>query len=38
MNVLLVACLAVATPLVGIGIFNVQNQLECWDQQKHAQD
>jgi hypothetical protein len=38
MGILLVVLLAIAVPLVGIGIYNLQNLLECWTQQKHAQD
>ena len=38
MIILLVAFLAVAAPLVGIGIYNLQNLVECRTQQKHAQD
>lgn len=38
MNLLLVACLVVAVPLVAIGIYTLQELLECRDQQKHAQD
>ena len=38
MSTLLITCLAVATPFVGAGIYSVQNRLECWTQQKHAQD
>ena len=38
MNILLVMCLAVAMPLAAMAIYNLQNLLECWTQQKHAQD
>jgi hypothetical protein len=38
MNALLVTCLAVAMPLAGIAIYNLQNLLEGRTQQKHAQD
>jgi hypothetical protein len=38
MGMLLVACSAVAIPLVGIGLFSVQNRLEFWTQQKHEKD
>ena len=38
MSILLAACLAVAAPLIGVGLYNLQDQLECRDQQRHAQD
>lgn len=38
MSMLLIACLAVATPLVGLGLFGVQNRLEFWTQQRHEKD
>jgi hypothetical protein len=38
MSMLLIACLAVAIPLVGLGLFSVQNRLEFWTQQRHEKD
>jgi hypothetical protein len=38
MSILLAACLAVAVPLVGLGIYTLQDQLEGWDQQRHSRD
>ena len=38
MSMLLIACFAVAIPLVGFGLFSVQNRLEFRTQQKHEED
>jgi hypothetical protein len=38
MSMLLVACLAIAVPIVAAGLFSVQNRLEFWTQQKHEED
>ena len=38
MSPLLVVCLAIGTPLVGLGVYDLQNRLECWAQERHAQD
>jgi hypothetical protein len=38
MGMLLMACFAVAMPLVGLGLFSVQNRLEFWTQQRHEKD
>ena len=38
MSMLLIVGLAIAIPLVGVGLFSVQNRLEFWTQQKHEKD
>ena len=38
MILLLVVCLAIAAPLIGMVLYDLQKQLECWTQQRHAQD
>jgi hypothetical protein len=38
MTPLLQACVSAATPLVGIGLLNLQARLERWDYERHAQD
>jgi hypothetical protein len=38
MTPLLLACVSAATPLVGIGLLNLQARLERWDYERHAED
>jgi hypothetical protein len=38
MSALLVVCLAVGTPLVALGVSDLQASLERWDQDRHAED
>ena len=38
MSILLAAGLTVAVPFVCLGIYTLQNQLECRTQQKHSRD
>jgi hypothetical protein len=38
MTPLLLVCILAATPLVGIGLLNLQARLERWDDERHAQD
>jgi hypothetical protein len=38
MSMLLIVGLAIAIPLVGVGLLSVQNRLEFWTQQKHEKD
>ena len=38
MTPLMVACLSVAVPIAGVGLFELQARLEQWDQERHAED
>jgi hypothetical protein len=38
MTPLLLVCVAAATPLVGIGLLQLQARLERWDYERHAED
>lgn len=38
MNPLLLVCIAAATPVVGIGLMQLQARLEQWDYERHADD
>jgi hypothetical protein len=38
MSQLLLVCFAVAAPLAGIGFVHVQDRLERWDYERHAND
>lgn len=38
MTPLLLVCIAVATPVVGIGLTHLQSRLEQWDYDRHAED
>ena len=38
MTPLLLVCLAAATPVVGIGLIQLQARLERWDYERHADD
>ena len=38
MSPVVVACLLVASPLAGLGLLELQERLERWDQRRHAQD
>jgi hypothetical protein len=38
MTPLLLVCIAVATPVVGIGLMQLQARLEQWDHDRHAED
>jgi hypothetical protein len=38
MSPLLLACVAAATPVVGIGLVRLQARLERWDYERHAED
>ncbi|MCW2686848.1 MAG: hypothetical protein JWR37_1738 [Mycobacterium sp.] len=38
MTPLLVACVSVCTPLVAIGLHDLQGRLEQWDYERHYQD
>jgi hypothetical protein len=38
MTPLLLACFWAGTPLVGMGLLNLQARLERWDYERHAED
>lgn len=38
MSPLLLVCIAVAAPFAGIGLLHVQDRLERWDYERHADD
>lgn len=38
MSPLLLVCIAAATPVVGIGVMQLQARLEQWDYKRHAED
>ena len=38
MNPLMVVLLAVASPVVGMSLYDLQTRLERWSQERHAQD
>ncbi len=38
MTPLLLVCLAVAAPVAGFGLMNLQARLERWDYERHAED
>ena len=38
MSLFVVICLAVGTPLAGLGLHGLQASLELWDQKRHAED
>ena len=38
MTALLLACIAIAAPVAGIGLLHVQTRLEQWDYERHAED
>lgn len=38
MSPLLLVCVAVAAPFAGIGFLHVQDRLERWDYERHADD
>jgi hypothetical protein len=38
MTPLLLVCVAVAAPLVGLGLLHMQARLEQWDYERHADD
>ena len=38
MSGLLLACIAVATPIAGMGLMQMQARLERWDYERHAED
>lgn len=38
MSPLLVACVSIGTPLVAVGLHDLQAWLERWDYDQHAQD
>ncbi len=38
MTPLLLVCIAAATPLMGAGLVRLQERLERWDYNRHAQD
>jgi hypothetical protein len=38
MNALLMMCMSVATPLAGLGLYELQARLERWDYNRHAED
>lgn len=38
MTPLLLACIAIATPVAGIGLLQLQARLEQWDYERHAED
>jgi hypothetical protein len=38
MTPLLLVCIAAATPVVGIGLMQLQARLERWDYERHADD
>ncbi len=38
MTPLLLTCIAVAAPVAGVGLLNLQARLERWDYERHADD
>lgn len=38
MTALLLACVVVATPVAGFGLLSLQDRLERWDYERHAED
>ncbi len=38
MSPLLLACIAVAAPVAGMGLMQLQTRLERWDYERHAED
>ena len=38
MTPLLLVCIAVATPVAGLGLLDLQARLERWDYERHAED
>jgi hypothetical protein len=38
MSGLLLACIAVAAPIAGMGLMQMQARLERWDYERHAED
>jgi hypothetical protein len=38
MTGVLAACLIVGTPLAALAVFDLQNRLERWDHNRHAED
>lgn len=38
MNALMMVCMSVATPLAGMGLYELQARLERWDYDRHAED
>jgi hypothetical protein len=38
MSPLLLACIAVTAPVAGIGLLHLQDRLERWDYERHAED
>jgi hypothetical protein len=38
MSTLLLVCIAAVTPVVGIGLMQLQARLEQWDYERHAED
>lgn len=38
MNLLLLVCLSVGSPLAGLGLLKLQTRLERWDYERHAED
>lgn len=38
MSPLLLVCIAIATPFAGIGLLHLQDRLEQWDYERHAED
>jgi hypothetical protein len=38
MSPLLLVCIAAVTPVVGIGLMQLQARLEQWDYERHAED
>lgn len=38
MNAFLMICMSVATPLAGLGLYELQARLERWDYDRHAED
>ena len=38
MNALLMICMSVGTPLVALGLYELQARLEQWDYDRHAED
>jgi hypothetical protein len=38
MSALMLACIAVAAPVAGMGLMQMQARLERWDYERHADD
>jgi hypothetical protein len=38
MNALMMICMSVGTPLAALGLYNLQERLERWDHNRHAED